>query len=134
IGADDVELSVWCQRILPPERAPVTGLDVDVPADDRAYPTSSEFQVVFWISGARSGSTGNPDLTIEYSFYQRRPAGDAFFNRARTEHLNSKPSTPQSLGRRELTAGVAVPLTSFSPGDYRLEITVTDNVSGQTVA
>jgi hypothetical protein len=134
IGTADAELTAWCQRFLPAERPQVTALDAYLPPDDRSYPKSSEFQVVFWIYGARNSANGNPDVTIDFWFYQRRTAGDVFFNRTQPQQLNANTLTPNLISAGELTGAIGVPLTSFPPGDYRLEIKVTDNLAGQTVA
>ena len=75
-------------------------------------------------------------MTVEYNFYAK-PAGAAekFFNKTSPQDLNAKTlpaAFDMSLGH-QLQTGQAVPLASFTPGDYRLEIKVTDKLGTKTV-
>ena len=94
---------------------------------------SGELNVVFWIYGARL-SDGKPDVQIEYNFHQRTAEGETYFNKAAPQLLNASTLPPQfDSAVHQLTGMLLVPLASFPVGDYRLEITVTDEVSGETL-
>jgi hypothetical protein len=83
------------------------------------------------VYGATGDANGKPDITVENSFNQKNADGtEKFFNKTQPQALNAQ--TPYTV-----TQGVPnfleVPLLSFPPGDYRLEIKITDKPSGKTV-
>jgi len=102
------------------------------PAIDGAFTKASQLNFLFWVYGVEAGSTGKPDVTLEYSFHRRLEDGETYFNKTEPQTLNAETLPPQfSLeAGHQVTGGLAIPLASFPEGAYRLEITVTDNVSG----
>ena len=57
------------------------------------------------------------------------------FNKTAPQQLNAQTLPPEFnvAAGHQLPGSLVVPLASFPPGDYRLEITVTDKASGKTV-
>ena len=107
-------------------------LSVAVSTDFRLK-KSGELNMVFWVYGARL-TDGKPDVQIEYNFHQRTAEGETYFNKAAPQLLNASTLPPQfDSAIHQLTGMLLVPLASFPVGDYRLEITVTDEVSGETL-
>jgi hypothetical protein len=105
-----------------------------VPAGDMMLSKSEDLQVLFWIYGAGQ-SAGKPDVEVEYNFHQRTPEGEKYFNKTAPQALNAQTLPPQfdiNAGH-QLPGSLVVPLASFPEGDYRLEITVTDKISGNTL-
>jgi len=105
-----------------------------VPSSDGAFSKSMDLQVLFWIYGA-SQTAGKPDVQIDFSFHQRLPDGEKYFNKTNPQELNAKTLPPEfnlTLGH-QLLSSLSVPLASFPPGDYRLEIKVTDRASGKSL-
>jgi len=100
-----------------------------------SFSTASQLNFLFWVYGVEAGPTGKPDVTLEYSFHRRLEEGETYFNKTEPQRLNPETLSPQfSLeAGHQLTGGLAIPLGSFPQGEYRLEITVTDNVSGSEV-
>jgi hypothetical protein len=91
--------------------------------------------VIFWIYGAQAATSGKPDVTIDYNFYQRMGDGEKYFNKTAPQQLNATTLPPQfdtALGH-QLPGSLVVPLASFPAGDYRLEIKITDKPSGKTL-
>lgn len=102
-----------------------------VPAREGKYKKADTLDVIYWVYGATGDANGKPDITVENSFNQKNADGtEKFFNKTQPQALNAQ--TPYTV-----TQGVPnfleVPLLSFPPGDYRLEIKITDKPSGKTV-
>ncbi len=119
------------------ERPYALGAMEIVPALDTKFTTKGELSVFMLIYNPQTDEMHKPDVTVEYNFYQK-PAGAAekFFNKTSPQELNAKtlpPAFDMSLGH-QLQTGQAVPLTSFPPGDYRLEIKVTDKLAMKTIS
>jgi hypothetical protein len=101
-----------------------------VPSRDGKYKKTDTLSVVYWVYGATGDATGKPDLTIENSFNQKTADGEKFFNKTQPQAVNA--TTPYSVSQG-IPNFLEVPLVSFLPGDYRLEIKITDKPSGKTV-
>lgn len=94
---------------------------------------AGELQMLFWIYG--TGQSGNkPDVTIEYSFHRQTADGEAYFNKTPPQVLNASTLPPQfNVDTDQLPGMLFVPLASFPVGEYRLEIKLTDTISGETL-
>jgi len=101
-----------------------------VPSKDGKYKKTDTLSVVYWVYGATGDPAGKPDLTVENSFNQKTADGEKFFNKTQPQALNG--STPYNVSQG-IPNFLEVPLISFAPGDYRLEIKITDKPSGKTV-
>ena len=107
-----------------------------LPSPDGRFTKTSELQVIFWVYGAGASSAGKPDVLIDYNFYLKQPDGaEKYFNKTAPQELNAKTLPPEfsAAAGHQLPGSLVVPLTSFPPGDYRLEIKVTDKPSGKVV-
>ncbi len=104
-----------------------------VPSVDGRFSRSGELQVIFWIYGTRPEAAGKPNVQVEFDFHQRLPEGEKYFNRTAPQELNAETLPPEFniAEGHQLPGSLVVPLESFPTGDYRLEIKVTDKVSGQ---
>jgi len=105
------------------------------PSADGKFPKSGELNIVFWIYGAAEAAGGKPDVTIEYAFHQKLPEGEKYFNRTAPQALNAQSLPPEFsvAAGHQLPGTLTVPLASFPPGDYRLEIKVTDKTNSKSV-
>ena len=97
-----------------------------VPAPDTDFAPSEELAVIFLVYHATLDTEGQPDLTVDYAFFQRRADGDAFFNQTPPQQFSPQ-TRPVGSVADPLVAGQAMSLQAFPPGAYRLAITVTDN-------
>jgi hypothetical protein len=104
------------------------------PSADMKLKKSGELQVLFWVYGAEAKG-GKPDITIEYNFHQKTGDAEKYFNKTAPQELNAQTLPPQFdvAAGHQLPGSLVVPLTSFPEGDYRLEIKVTDKISGKTM-
>ena len=103
------------------------------PSLDGKLKKSGELQVLFWVYGTQANS-GKPDVQIEYNFHQKTAEGEKYFNKTAPQLLNASTLPPQFdvAAGHQLPGSLVVPLASFPAGDYRLEIKVTDKISGKT--
>jgi hypothetical protein len=114
------------------------GLTQIVPARSDKFSKKGELSLVFLIYNTVLGADKKPDVTVEYNFYQKlasEATGEKFFNKTNPQVFSAKTLPPQfdpALGH-QLVAGQALPLGSFPEGEYRLEIKVTDKLSGKSV-
>ena len=138
ILADTVE---ELQSPLPPERQseqPYTfGQMRLIPSADQSFPKSADLNVIFWIYGAGTDpSTKKPDVEVQYNFHQKLPdGGEKFFNRTEPTVMNAQtlPAQFDLAAGHQLPGSLAVPLASFPEGDFRLEVKVTDKISGTSL-
>ena len=105
-----------------------------VPALDSKLKKSGELQVLFWVYGTQA-TGGKPDLQIEYNFHQKTADGEKYFNKTAPQLLNATtlPAQFDLAAGHQLPGSLVVPLASFPVGDYRLEIKLTDKISGKTL-
>jgi hypothetical protein len=105
-----------------------------VPSIDRQFAKGSNFAVYFQVYNQQVNS-GKPDITVEYNFYRKQGSEEKFFNKTAPQNYNANTLPPQwdaAVGH-VVTGGVEIPLTSFEPGDYRLEIKATDNLAKKSL-
>jgi hypothetical protein len=105
-----------------------------VPSTDFRLKQSSELQVLFWIYGAQQAG-GKPDVQVEYSFYRKTAEGEEYFNKTAPQVLNASTLPPQFdlTAGHQLPGSIVIPLASFQAAEFRLEIKLTDRVSGKTL-
>lgn len=106
------------------------------PTMDGKFAKTGELNVVFWIyNAANSTTTTKPDVQVEYNFNQKTADGEKFFNKTAPSLLNATTLPPEwdAAKGHQLTEIQSIPLASFPPGDYRLEIKVTDKTNNKTV-
>ena len=104
-----------------------------VPSVDAKLKKSGELQVLFWVYGTQANA-GKPDVQIDYNFHQKTAEGEKYFNKTAPQVLNASTLPPQFdvAAGHQLPGSLVVPLASFPVGEYRLEIKVTDKISGKT--
>jgi len=108
------------------------------PALVNRFTKKGEISLLFLIYNTAMDADKKPDVSVDYNFYQKDAAaenGEKFFNRTNPQVFNAKTLPPQfdpALGH-QLVAGQSLPLGSFPEGEYRLEVTVTDKLSGKSI-
>lgn len=105
------------------------------PSLDGMFSKSGQLDILFWIyNAAQTG--GKPDVVVEYQFHHREPGGELkYFNKTAPQPLNAETLPPEFnlTAGHQLLSSLAIPLSSFPEGQYRLEITITDKPSGKTL-
>ncbi len=134
------------------ERPYVIGLNEITPAADRRFRPDEELIVVFLVYNPTVTSEHQFDLKVEYHFFRRtgpgprveggssrhpdaRP-GETYFNRTEPQRFNPALMGPSFDPRRgePVLAGQVVPLAGFEDGEYRLDVQVTDLLTGKSVS
>lgn len=101
-----------------------------VPSKDGKYKKTDTLSVVYWVYGATGDAAGKPDILVDNTFNQKTADGEKFFNKTQPQALNAQSPYNVAMGVPNF---LEVPLVSFLPGDYRLEIKITDKPSGKTI-
>lgn len=77
-------------------------------------------------------ATSAPNMTVDFAFYHKADGAEKYFNRTPQQQLNATTLGAKFDVKTGVFVGTAVPLESFPAGDYRLEIKITDKVTGKT--
>jgi hypothetical protein len=105
-----------------------------VPSFGAPISMAGELMFVFFIYNEGAAASGKPDLDVDYLFY--RASEDKAFTKLATQSFNATTLPGQfdlNLGH-QVFVGQGIPVKdAFKPGEYRLEIKVTDKTNGQTV-
>ena len=106
-----------------------------VPSFGEPIPQASgELMFVFFIYNEGIAASGKPDLDVDYLFY--RANEEKPFTKLATQSFNATTLPGQfdlNLGH-QVFVGQGIPVKdAFKPGDYRLEIKVTDKTNGQAI-
>ena len=106
-----------------------------MPAFTDRFAKTDELTVFFFIYNTGSDpTTGKPNVALDYAFYTKADGAEKFFNKTPTIELSAKTLPPNF----DVKAGFVlpgtqtIPLESFPPGDYRLEIKIVDKVTSKT--
>lgn len=104
------------------------------PSPDAKLKSSGELQMLFWIYGAQNAQ-GKPDVLIEYAFHQKTADGEKPFVKAQPQSINPStlPPTFDVNAGHQVLGFLGVPLKTFAAGDYRVEVKITDKLSGKTL-
>jgi hypothetical protein len=106
-----------------------------LPAQDMEFTTQQSFGLIYVVYNARANAANKPDVTIEYNFYTTKDGAEEFYNKTPVQEMNATTLPPDfnlALGH-QLQTGQQIPLASFPPGQYRLDITITDRLANATI-
>jgi hypothetical protein len=111
------------------------GMEV-TPAGDHAFTKTEELFPIFFVYNSGVNDDGKPHLEVEYHFHHKVEGNEKFFNRTNPQVVNASTLPPQFDVRagHQVMVAQAVPLQSFPEGDYRLEIKLTDKLSGKSLS
>ena len=105
-----------------------------VPSFGAPVPMAGELMFVFFIYNEGVAASGKPDLDVEYFFH--RGTEDKPFTKLATQSFNatSLPGQFDLNQGHQVFVGQGIPVKdAFKPGEYRLEIKVTDKTNSQTI-
>ncbi len=104
-----------------------------------AIPLDPKFDKKAWLSVSLfvyntglDSATSQPNLTADFAFYHKADGAEKFFNKTPPQQLNATNLGAKFDPKTGVFVGTAVPLESFPEGDYRLEIKITDKVTGKS--
>jgi hypothetical protein len=103
------------------------------PAFTPNFGKSAELLFVFFIYNQGVAASGKPEVDVDYLFYRANETKP--FSKAATTSFNATtlPAEFSSSAGHQLVVGQGIPLASFAPGEYKLEISITDKTSSQTI-
>ena len=112
----------------------ISGYRVE-PSFGKPIPQSGELMFVFFIynEGVAAG-TGKPDLDVDYLFY--RANEEKPFTKLATQAFNATtlPGQFDVKAGHQVFVGQGIPVKgAIQPGDYRMEIKVSDKTNGETI-
>jgi hypothetical protein len=117
------------------ERPFVFGNQELLPAPDMEFKKSEELSIFFQVYNAGLTPAGKPDLMLEYEFHKTEGTGEKFFNKTNPQLANATNLPPQfDPAKFPVPGGVTVPLASFTEGQYRLNIKITDKAANKTLS
>jgi hypothetical protein len=98
-----------------------------------SFAKTGEFLFMFMIYNEGIASTGKPDLTVDYNVFRAAEAKP--FSKLATGVYNGTtlPAEFNPSAGHQVMVAQGFPLASFAPGDYKLEIKITDKTNNQNV-
>jgi hypothetical protein len=102
------------------------------PSLTRTFAKSGTFNYVFFVYNEGVASD-KPDLTVDLGFY--KDGATTVMARMKPQEFNmmTLPAEFSKSAGHVISVASGIPLTSFEPGKYRLEIKVTDKTNGASV-
>ena len=103
------------------------------PTFSPAFPKTGEFLFVFIIYNEGVASTGKPDLSVDYSVFRAAEAKP--FSKLATGVFNGTtlPAEFNLSAGHQVMVAQGFPLASFAPGDYKLEMKITDATASMSI-
>jgi hypothetical protein len=104
-----------------------------VPAADSTFGADETLTVAFLIYNPGLDAGGRPRITVEYRFHRSASFDEVPFTATQPQLLDATtlPSTLDLRRDRQIAVTQAVPLVTFTPGAYRLEIAVQDQIASE---
>jgi hypothetical protein len=103
------------------------------PSLTSTFNKSGQFNFVFFVYNEGTGAADKPDLVVEMGFY--KDGATTVMARMKPQELNAQ-TLPVEFSKKAghvISVAQGIPLTSFEPGKYRLEIKVTDKTNNASV-
>jgi hypothetical protein len=100
-----------------------------VPVTTRTFAASDVLSVVFQMCNY---GAPDADLTAEYNFFEHTNGARRLFNRTPPQHLTDDDLPRPAPWETQAFTSQSVPLNSFPPGQYELEVTVRDRLTRST--
>ena len=110
----------------------ISGLKID-PTYEAKFPKSGELLWAFYIYNEGTAATGKPDLQVEYNFYRGTEEAPFTHLAAAAFNATTLPAEFSIAAGHQVMAGTGVPLTTFAPGEYKMEVKIADKTNSQTV-
>ena len=98
-----------------------------------SIPKAEELVFVFFVYNEGVAASGKPDLTVDYNFF--RAAEEKPFSKLASTAYNATtlPGEFDVAAGHQIFVGQGIPLTTFAPGEYKLEIKVTDKTNTSVI-
>jgi hypothetical protein len=105
------------------------------PAADTRFGKKEELLIFLQIYNAGVNEAGKPNLEVEYNFHQKTGDAEKYFNKTPMQSLNAETLPPafDIKAGHQVVAAQGIPLQIFPEGDYRVEVKITDKISGKSI-
>jgi hypothetical protein len=106
------------------------------PAADARFGQKEELLIFLQIYNTGMTPDGKPNLEVEYNFYQKTADAEKYFNKTPMQPLNAEKLPPgfDVKAGHQIMAAQGIPLEKFPEGDYRVEIKISDKISGKSIS
>ena len=96
---------------------------------------NGELSIIFFVYNAGFDAARKPNVEVQYNFHIKTNEGEQYFNRTNPQQFNAETLPPEFdlTAGHQVVGGQSIPLASFEPGEYRLEMRVNDTLSGQSL-
>lgn len=94
---------------------------------------SQELSAVFFVYNPALDADRKPNVTVEYGFQRLDKSGPLRKTAPLVFSAQTLPPQFDPAAGYQIGAGQSVPLSSFTEGDYKLDVTVTDKNSGKSL-
>ena len=94
---------------------------------------SGELMFVYYVYHPAADAGGKPNLEADYTFYSNNAGVEKLFFKSSPQMFTAD-TVPADFdpALHQIMGGQSVPLATFSNGEYRLEVAVTDKISNTT--
>jgi hypothetical protein len=105
------------------------------PAADSRFGQKEELLIFLQIYNTGLTPEGKPNLEVEYNFYQKTGDAEKYFNKTPMQPLNAEKLPPgfDVKAGHQIMAAQGIPLEKFPEGDYRVEVKISDKISGKSI-
>lgn len=105
------------------------------PNFDGKFTKADELAIFFIVYNPGLTASKKPDVTIGWQPYKKGPLGESKFRAVEPQQLNPQtlPAGFDVAQGHQLVGSLNLPAAAFEPGEYRMAITVTDNVAGKSL-
>ncbi len=105
------------------------------PAADTRFGKKEELLIFLQIYNAGVTAAGKPNLEVEYNFHQKTGDTEKYFNKTPVQSLNAETLPPvfDIKAGHQVVAAQGIPLQMFPEGEYRVEVKITDKISGKSI-
>ncbi len=99
------------------------------------FTTSDHLSLMFFVYNLLATKAGSPDASVEYHFYSQGIVEELFVVTQPQEFSAETlpPGWRLESENAQLPVSAEVPLAQFTPGPYRLRITLTDNLAATSI-
>ncbi len=103
------------------------------PRNGIEFASTEELNVYFQIYNPALDAAKKPDVLVEFAFFQKQADGtEKKIANSEPQVVNATTLPPEfDVAKHQLVGGSAWPLSRFKPGNYRVDIKITDKLSGK---
>lgn len=112
------------------------GLTSITPADDVVFTPDQRLAVMFQVINPAANTSGKPDVMVNFRIVRPGPGGETLVASLNPQHYHAEvlPADFDLARGHPLFVAMAAPLATLPRGEYRLQVLVSDRLSGRSTA